>query len=207
MHWLSRRRLLSLIPLLVIGTSATVRAQNTEPRKPLVRVVDLNVGESQDVVLSNGKQATVKLLDLKETRDSVRDAVRKGEVTVEVNGRQAKLVSATYNLPTKVGDVQVDCSFTKGHYTNANDESWGLDKDARLRLWPVDSPLQEPGTFLYPVKQRWFATGTQMGNEPSFIDGVESPAERKIYYHSGEDIGGSEGMVDVVAATDALVVS
>jgi murein DD-endopeptidase MepM/ murein hydrolase activator NlpD len=30
---------------------------------------------------------------------------------------------------------------------------------------------------------------------------------RKIYYHSGEDIGGSEGLVEVVAATDALVVS
>jgi hypothetical protein len=46
-----------------------------------------------------------------------------------------------------------------------------------------------------------------MANEPTFVDGMESPAARKIYYHSGLDIGGAEGVVDVVAATAGLVVS
>lgn len=193
----------------LLGHNAPLRAEPVAPtRVPLLRVVDLNLGESQEVVLSNGKKATVKLLDLKEQRDSVRDAVRRAEVTVEVDGQIGRLISATYNLPTKLGAVQIDCSITKGCYSNNNhDDPWGLVKDARLRLWPADSPLMEPGTFLYPVKQRWFSTGTQMANEPSFIDGVEKPSARKIYYHSGEDIGGTEGMVEVVAATDALVVS
>ena len=44
---------------------------------PLVRVVDLNVGESQAVGLCDGSTATVKLLDLEETRDSVRSPMRK----------------------------------------------------------------------------------------------------------------------------------
>ena len=46
-----------------------------------------------------------------------------------------------------------------------------------------------------------------MGNEPAYVDGGESPARREIYYHSGLDIGGCEGMVDVVSASDGLVVS
>ena len=65
----------------------------------------------------------------------------------------------------------------------------------------------EPDEFGYPVKQRWFATSTQMANEPVYVDGGERPQVKKIYYHSGEDIGGAEGLVDVVAATDGVVVS
>ena len=29
-----------------------------------------------------------------------------------------------------------------------------------------------------------------MGNEPSYVDGDHPPANRPIYYHSGNDIGG-----------------
>src|SRR5262249_1051745 len=45
-------------------------------------------------------------------------------------------------------------------------------------------------------------------NEPSYVDGGDRPpAGRPIYYHSGNDIGGCGGMVDVVSACDGLVVS
>jgi murein DD-endopeptidase MepM/ murein hydrolase activator NlpD len=176
-------------------------------RTPLVRVVDLDIGESQDVTMCNAKIVSIKLTGLSEIRDTVRSAVRRAEVSIEVDGLPAQLVSANYNLPRRLGDVLVDCSVTKGVYTNTNTDAWGLEKDARLRLWPSDSPLIEPETFLYPVKQRWFSSATQTANEPSFVDGIEPPLARKIYYHSGEDIGGAEGLVDVVAATDALVVS
>jgi len=46
-----------------------------------------------------------------------------------------------------------------------------------------------------------------MANEPVFVDGGERPSQRNIYYHYGLDFGGAEGMVDIVAATDGLVVS
>ncbi len=58
-----------------------------------------------------------------------------------------------------------------------------------------------------PVKTRWFASMTQMANEPVYVDGGEIPANLKIYYHAGLDMGGAEGLVEVVAATDGLVVS
>jgi murein DD-endopeptidase MepM/ murein hydrolase activator NlpD len=182
---------------------------NDEPRKPLLRTVDLRIGESQEVQLSDGSKATVKLLDLVETRDNVRSAIREARVKIEVNGKTADLVSGYYRIPVTVGGVQVDCPATKGLYQNHDpwEDSWGLDKDARLRLWPAGSAWMPPGEFVYPIKQRWFASATQMANEPSFVDGGDAPTGRKIYYHNGLDIGGCEGMADVIAATDGIVVS
>ena len=196
-----------LVALIVLPPTSAGPKRKPPPRTPRVRVVDLRIGESQQVKLCDGKTVTVKLLDLKETRDHVRSAVRRAEVTVLVDGQKARLVSATYHLPTRLGAVQIDCPITRGYYSNSQSDAWSLVKDARLRLWPADAPLVEPGTFLYPVKQRWFASATQMANEPVYVDGVERPWVQKIYYHSGEDIGGAEGLVEVVAATDALVVS
>jgi len=105
-----------------------------------------------------------------------------------------------------VGGVQVDCTVTKAYYQNTNRNHWGLEKDARLRLWPAGSPYMPPGSMLYPVRQRWFASRTQMGNEPTYVDEGERITTEKIYYHAGLDIGGAEGLTDVIAATDGLVV-
>ena len=188
---------------------AQAAGQDHTAHKPLVRTVDLDRGESQLVELADGTRARVKLLDVEEERDGVRSAIRQARVRVEVNGRTTTLVSANYRLPIAVGGVQIDCPVTRGYYKNCDpfEDSWGVDKDARLRLWPAGSPWAAPGTFAYPIKQRWFAGATQMANEPSFVDGGDAPTGRPIYYHSGLDIGGCEGLVEVVSACDGLVVS
>ncbi len=174
--------------------------------KPLVRVVDLKVGESQEVELCDGSRAMVKLLDLKEMHDDIRGAIRVAQVEVEINGKPITLNSGNYHLPVTAGRVQIDCPITRGYYANTKSDAWGLDKDraARLRLWPAGSPLIKPGTFIRPVEQRWFASRTWMSNQP--VDGGPR-ITRDIYYHSGLDIGGAEGLVEVIAATDGLVVS
>lgn len=197
--------------MIIAGVFAAhpLQAQPPKPtRTPLLRVVDLSVGEAQTVELCDGSQAKVKLLKLEETRDTLRGAVRTAKATVEVNGEQITLTSATYHLPETVAGVRIDCPVTKGYRSNAHkDGIWNLEKDARLRLWPADSPLVAPDTFVYPVNQRWFASDTQMANDPCYVDGGEEPRQRSIYYHYGLDIGGAEGMVNVLAATAALVVS
>lgn len=184
----------------------TGRAQETlaQPLSPLVRVVDLDVSETADVQLSNGRSVKVTLVDLRETRDPIRNAVRSAMVTVRIDDHEVTLESGMYNLPQQVGPVQIDCSVTQGYNSNGTPAFWGLDKAARLRLWPADSPLLRPGSMIYPVNQRWFATRTWFDNEP--VDGGTKILP-KIYYHSGLDIGGSEADVRVIAATDALVVS
>jgi len=195
----------SLVCLLLV--LAAVRPAQSA-RQPLVRVVDLNIGQQQQVELADGTQASVKLLELRETRDELRSAVRGAGALVEVNGQRAEIPSANYHLPIMAAGVKIDCPVTKSYLRDSGGNPWGLTKDARLRLWPADSPLIAPGTFAYPVKQRWFASATQMANEPVFVDRADCPLpKRKVYYHDGLDFGGAEGLVEVVAAVDALVVS
>ncbi len=207
--------ILTLVLPLAVGRlcQSVLRAEPPQPTlQPLMRAIDLNVGEAHEVELCDGKKANVKLLDLQETRDDLRDAVRRAEVQVEVNGQKMSLISANYRLPVTVAGVQIDCAVTRGYLKNNSEtvrgqDPWGLAKDARLRLWPAGSPLMNPGTFRYPARQRWFASGTQMANEPVHVDGGENALVKQIYYHYGLDIGGAEGLVEVISATDGLVVS
>ncbi|HKQ37684.1 MAG TPA: PKD domain-containing protein [Verrucomicrobiae bacterium] len=192
-----------VIIFILTGSSVSAQSQATT-----VRAVDLDVNEIQEVKLGDGRVVTVKLLRVDETRDPLRDAVRQARVQIAINGQSLVVTSATYHLPVSFGGVQVDCPITKGHIANSSEgNAWGLLKEARIRLWPGGSPWIEPGTFIYPLKQLWFATHTQMANEPSYVDGGEDPARKKIYYHYGLDCGGAEGMVDVIAATKGRVIS
>jgi murein DD-endopeptidase MepM/ murein hydrolase activator NlpD len=204
---LSCLALVGFLFLLPSRSAAGAIVQEEGQRDPLVRVVDLNIGESQSVQLSDGTVKTIKLVDLDETRDTIRGAVRRATVRVEIDGKGVELVSATYHLPKAAAGVRIDCPVTRGYVQNASTNRWALEKDARLRLWPADSPTIEPGTFVYPATQRWFASDTQMANVPTFVDAGEVPGSERIYYHYGLDIGGVEGMVDIVAATDGLVVA
>ncbi|NUQ64814.1 MAG: peptidoglycan DD-metalloendopeptidase family protein [Pirellulales bacterium] len=197
-------RIIGLPILLLVLSASSSAAQDAALTKidPLMRAVDLNVGQEQEVALADGKKAAVKLLDVQEHRDRVRGALRQVRVVVEVNGQRAELVSATYHLPITVAGVQIDCPITKGYLEGG--DHWGLEADARLRLWPAGSPWIRPGTFSYPVDQRWFAGGTLMSNE---IGDDERPEDKTFYYHWGLDFGGAERLVTVSAATDGIVVS
>jgi murein DD-endopeptidase MepM/ murein hydrolase activator NlpD len=197
---------LALIALFFSGLAAAADEWKAD-LEPLVRSVDLSIGQTATVTLCDDSTATVELLDVDVDRDSLRDAVRAARVRVKVNGVEATLPAALYNLPREVGGVQIDCAIVKPYLANAKGNPWALEADARLRLWPAGSPWARPGTFAYPLKQRWFASASQVSNEPTYVDGVESPAWTTVYYHFDLDFGGVEGAVEVVAATDGLVVT
>src|SRR5438445_8642169 len=96
------RRFLIFVSLLLL-TESSLRAEPPEPTlTPPMRTVDLNVGESGEVTLANGKKVAVRLVDLQESRDELRDAVRKAEVKVDVAGQEVALVSANYRLPNTI---------------------------------------------------------------------------------------------------------
>ena len=199
-----------VLPLatVLLAVSGMARGAEALPRLEWpFATVDLDVGQSARVELPDGRSAAVKLLRLTEIRDDVRQAVREARVTVEINGKQSTLTSANYRLPILVGGVQVDCSVARG-CVQPGKNPWAFHNDARLRLWPPGAPWIQPGTFVYPLRQRWFASATQMANEPVFVDGGDRPDTRQpVYYHWGLDAGGAEGLVEVVAATEGVVVT
>lgn len=203
---------LSLLALVLLSPAWAGEPSSQEKppagNTPIVRSADLDLGETQELELADGVEVRLKLLDLEEVRDPLRNAVREARVRAEVNGEAITLASAMYHLPVTVAGVQIDCPITRGLTDNSSKQNvWGLVKHARFRVWPAGSPWIEPGTFTYPVRQRWFASDTQMANEPTFVNGDERTGKTSIYYHYGLDFGGAEGLVEVIAATDGLVVS
>jgi hypothetical protein len=196
-------RLRSALPLLlflVLGTTLAHRA----PAAIVPTIVDLDVGESQRVTLHDGSTAVVKVLSIDSHREAVTRTLSRIVATVEVNGQRAELVCGNYRLPVSVGGAQVDFPAARVFMEDSNVDWWVLLKAARVRVWPGNSPWIEPGTFVYPVRQRWFASATAFSNEP--VSRRPKPGA-KVYYHAGMDLGGSEGLIEVLAATDAVILS
>lgn len=172
---------------------------------PIRVIVELNIGESQDIELRNGERVKLKLVAIEEERDSCRHAIRGAHVKISVDGEEIIIKTGNYNLPVIVGKIQIDCPVIKNYYSDTNKNRWGLSKDACFRLWPKDSPYMAPGKFVYPIKQEWLAALSQSGNEPVYVGGES--LQGSVYYHSGFDIGGAEGMDEIISATDGLVIA
>lgn len=186
----------------VLHVPASV-AQVPEPtRTPRSTVIDLDVGTSAELKLLDGTSVKVRVVELNERRDTVRGAVRHATVGLEVNGERGEVASSVYHLPVALGGVQVDVPITKGRYEGVAGDPWALKRDVRLRFWPAEGPWTAEGTFGYPLKQRWFASHTSMANEP-----IDTGIDSGYVYHYDLDFGGAEGLTEVVAATEGLVVS
>jgi murein DD-endopeptidase MepM/ murein hydrolase activator NlpD len=202
-------KLLYISTLIIMPLAFSDISCSDNHESPVKRiVVELNIGEYQNIQLSNGDIVHLTLLEITEIRDSLRNAVRAANVKISVDGEEIILNSGNYNLPVTVGKVQIDCPVFKNYYNNAPyDVAWELLKDARFRLWPKGSPYIKPGSFVYPIKQAWFAGKSQSGNEPAYVNTAEYPLSNKLYYHAFHDIGGTEGMDEIVSATEGLVIS
>ena len=227
--------ILFLVSMILSENNAVQAAETYTLPKPVAQnetVVELNTGETQKVSLSDGTSVNLKLVSVSERKDSVIGAIRLVDIMVEINGQPLALTSGDYSLPVEfqampkknrdglknpseksVSGLKIDCPSTYGYvttsmpYPNGLINYWGMKKDARFRLWPKDSPLTVPGTFVYPVKQKYLASASQMCNEPVFVGGGDAPGTTSFYYHYGLDFAGSEGDVDVVAMADGLIVS
>jgi murein DD-endopeptidase MepM/ murein hydrolase activator NlpD len=196
----------SILTVFLFASCTNTDSMDSKLPKPIRTVVDLDIGEERRVELSDGTSAVVELLEMACERDAFLSAVRKATVKVKVNGELITLNSGNYNLPVKISGVRIDCPVTGDYYQGSGQDSWGLEKDARLRLWPAQGPLIQPDRFVYPAGQAWFANETQMSNEPVYVNGCDNPEAENIYYHSGLDIGGCEGFTEVLSATDGLVI-
>jgi murein DD-endopeptidase MepM/ murein hydrolase activator NlpD len=172
--------------------------------------VDLAIGESYQFDCGDGIIKTIRLLNVEEIRDPIRHAVRDSKITVEVDGVKAVLPSALYNLPRIVNHVKMDAAVTKGYVDKSSKSNvWNLsDKaDVRLRLWKENQPLLQPGTFGYPIRQRLFASDTQMANDPCYVNACDNNIQKGIYYHYALDFGGYDLLTPILAATDGEILS
>ncbi len=173
---------------------------------------DLTIGESVEVKLADGASCRLTLINVHEPRCTVRGIIRFPEVTVEIDGERATIPAALYHLPQTINGIRVGCSVTRGiaETVGRHRNVYALDKDARIRCWDPEGPLFDATPLVYPAKQTWFASMTQMANERTYVDGGELPAQdprtQYIYHHYGMDIGGHETAVPIVAARGGRIV-
>lgn len=175
------------------------------------QVFDLAIGETATVQLADGKTRSIKLLSLQEPRCSARGTIRAPRITIDVDGIRAEVPAAEYQMPQVVNGVKVACSVTRGvvgAVGSAYGNVYAMDKDARIRCWAPEAPLFGPKPMIYPARQTWFASMTQMANERCYVDAGEltvlRPGEH-IYHHDGLDLGGHDRAVPIVAACAGLV--
>ncbi len=76
---MTHRPVIAAVFVLILGPDSRAGAADppSPSREPLHRVVDLDIGESRQVELHGGAKVQVKLVGLEETRDPIRDAVRR----------------------------------------------------------------------------------------------------------------------------------
>ena len=121
-----------LMMRIVIVSSVLIGLVLTKPcfadASVLFSEVDLDIGETSNVVLPDGTQVALTLQSVDDLRDPIRDAVRSSRIVVDVDGQTIELASGNYNLPQRVGAFQIDCAVTSGCNSNGSPESWGLDK-------------------------------------------------------------------------------
>ncbi len=198
-----------LIPTLILLFTISASGCREEPDLKIYHVTaELNKGETADIELVNGEIVTLSLLDISVFRDSLRGAVRDVRVRVSVDGEEITIGSGNYHLPVTTGRVKIDCpvikEFTVSSYYRHDGE---LPADARIRLWPKDSPYIGPGTFGFPLEQAWLVNRMQSQNELAGLGWAENLRSTNHGYHSTHDFGGAEGMDVILAATGGLVVS
>ncbi len=177
--------------------------------------LDMNIDETRTVDLPDGSRAEIRLKAMNHQFDAYRKAVRRAEVRVSVNGEELVLGAGMYNLPRKISGVQIDCPVTSAWVHNRDGSlfnPWSLDRDARLRVWPAESPWIDTAAFGYPADAGWFSSDTQMTSDPCYVDRSDIHREpgtpgSNIYYHYGLDIGGSEGQTVIRSAVDGLILS
>lgn len=173
-------------------------------------IVDLNLNQELEFRFHKRQPPrTLKVVEIREERDSVRQAVRWAKLGVEVNGQIYPVYCENYTLGKRIDELNlaIECLATKGITENSMTDGWGFSKDVRLRLFPDYNDHFDHGEFIYPLEKPMFSGDTQLGNEPTFVDGGEDIADKKIYYHYGVDIGGMEGREQVVSTCDGIVIS
>ncbi len=164
------------------------------------RVVAINLNETVSYKLKSGAERVIRLVSVKEQRDSVAKFVRRADVRVESDGRPLDLVCAPYVMPTETRGLRILVDTTSG---------WGnVSRRAQLSLWDAGDPIVDTKRFGFPLRNfRLFSHASQAYNEPVHLGAGDGDQGGARFYHDyGFDMAGYEGRVEVVSATAGRVV-
>jgi murein DD-endopeptidase MepM/ murein hydrolase activator NlpD len=164
------------------------------------RFVYLDPGESCTFQLRDGTEKHIRLVSVKEYKDSVIHLTRRADVAVELDGRPVALTCGPYVMPTETQGVRVQADTTS---------TWlGMPKRVQLSLWDASAPIVDTSLFCFPLPgYRFLSQGMQAYNEPVHLGHRDGdPAGQRFYHNYGVDFAGYEGRQKVWSAIDGVVV-
>jgi len=160
----------------------------------------LDIDEGYSFKLKDGSERIIRLISVREYRDSVVGKIRHTEVDVRINGNPLRLICAPYMMPTEVDKLRIQADTTSG---------WlGILKRAQFSVWDASVPIVNRDRFGFPIRDYLlFSHGMQAYNEVVHLGWKDGcPEGPKFYHNYGIDFAGYEGQEEIISCTDGEVI-
>lgn len=117
------------------------------------RFVYLDVGETAEFSLRDGRTKRIRLVSVREDKDSVIGLVRRADVRLEIEGAAVDAVCAPCVEPIEIGGLRLQVDTTS---------AWlAMGKRVQLSLWDAADPVVDTALFGFPLRRyALFSQGT-----------------------------------------------
>ena len=164
------------------------------------QIICLDINEEYSFKLRDGSERVIRLISVKEYRDSVVGKVRYAEIDVTISGKALRLVCAPYKMPTEIDGMRIQADTTS--------EWLGIPKRVQFSIWDANDPIVNTDQFGFPIQDYLlFSHGTQVYNEVVHLGWKDGCPEGVKFYHDyGIDFAGYEGQEEVINCAEGKVI-
>jgi murein DD-endopeptidase MepM/ murein hydrolase activator NlpD len=163
-------------------------------------IITLDVDEEYVFVLKDGSRRIIRLVSVKEHRDSVIGRVRRAEVDVQIDGKPVRLICAPYVMPTEINGLRIQADTTSGWQR--------MPKRVQFSVWDATDPIVNTERFVFPVADYLlFSHGMQAYNEVVHLGHRDGDPKGQTFYHDyGVDVAGYEGREEIISPIDGRII-
>jgi murein DD-endopeptidase MepM/ murein hydrolase activator NlpD len=163
------------------------------------KIVCLDIDEEYSFELKNGTRKKIKLVSVKEHRDSVIEKMRLAEVNVKIDDKAVDLICAPYVMPTEVDGLRIQADTTAGWVR--------MPGKVQLSVWDATEPIVKTDRLAFPIPDYLlFSHGIQNFNEVVHLGRKDGNPNGPSFYHNyGIDFAGYEGGELVLSPVDGVV--
>jgi murein DD-endopeptidase MepM/ murein hydrolase activator NlpD len=163
-------------------------------------IIALDVDEEYVFVLKDGSRRIIRLVSVKEHRDSVIRKVRRAEVDVQIDGKPIRLICAPYVMPTETNGLRIQADTTSGWLR--------MPKKVQFSIWDATDPIVNSEQFVFPIANYLlFSHGMQAYNEVVHLGHRDGDPKGQTFYHDyGIDVAGYDGREEIVSPVDGRVI-
>jgi len=199
-------RVLTILVIGFIFFAQTVRADRDQMLESAIKkysnqeIITLDVNEEYVFVLKDGSRRIIRLVSVKEHRDSVLRKVRRAEVDVQIDGKPIRLICAPYVMPTEINGLRIQADTTSGWIR--------MPKRVRFSVWDATDPIVNTEQFVFPIANYLlFSHGMQAYNEVVHLGNRDGDPGGQTFYHDyGIDVAGYEGREEIISPIDGRII-